>query len=453
MKETKIALIGRPNVGKSALFNRIIQKRMAIVDEMEGVTRDRMYAKVEAFGHCFELIDTGGIDTTARLPFAEEVKYQAEVAIEEASSLIMVVDGRAGITTLDEKIAHLLLRSKKPIILAINKIDNEHHTTSIFPFYALGITNMLPISAIHGIHIAELLENVLVSCPKTRKEKKHEGIKVAIIGKPNIGKSTMINTLLNQKRCIVSPIAGTTRDAIDVKLSYQEESFIFIDTAGIRKKRSEQVDHFAYIRCEEAIDRADLSLLMIDAREGITIQEKRMTRIIEKKGKGCLIFCNKWDLIKNFRMEHCKQGLESDASFLNHCPKLFGSALNGHNVTHVFSYIKEIDRHLKQRISTSQLNQFVEKTIQKVHPPLSKRGKRLRIYYMAQIDNYPPRFVLFVNNPHLLTENYKKYLIRQFRTTYHFTGVPLFFYLKGKRTLENTTYSSSPKMDVVFDEE
>ena len=456
MKKTKIALIGRPNVGKSALFNRIARKRIAIVDEMEGVTRDRLYAEAEAFGRGFEIIDTGGIDKSSSIPFAEEVRIQAEIAMEEADSLIMVVDSRVGLTTLDESVAHLLLRSGKPVVLAVNKVDNDQNEAPVTPFYALGIKTVLPVSATHGSNVAELLELALAPCSEEKEEETSDGIKVAIIGRPNVGKSTMINTLLDEERCVVSPIAGTTRDAIDVTVEYESETFTFIDTAGIRRKKSEHevVDKFASIRCERAIDRADVCILMIDAEDGMTTQEKRIARMVEKKGKGCLLFCNKWDLVKGFRMEHCKKSLEIEASFLNYCPKLFGSALMGRNLIEIFPYIREIYSHLQKRISTGQLNKFVEKAMQKVHPPMLK-GKRLRIYYMAQVDSHPPRFVFFVNNPDFLAETYKKYLVNQFRITYKFTGVPLVFYLKGKKRQEKKAAPQEPAFleeDLLFAE-
>ncbi|MBF5059591.1 ribosome biogenesis GTPase Der [Candidatus Neptunochlamydia vexilliferae] len=429
----KIALIGRPNVGKSALFNRIAKRRIAIVDEMEGVTRDRLYAEAELFGRSFEIIDTGGIDEGSEIPFAEEVKMQAEIAIEEADSLIMVVDSRVGLTALDEHVAHLLLRSGKPLVLAVNKVDNEDESV-LAPFYALGVEQVLPVSAIQGNNIAEMLELALDPCPEVEKEEEAKGTKVAIIGRPNVGKSTLINTLLDEARCVVSPIAGTTRDSIDVSVEWNEETFTFIDTAGIRRKKSEPevVDKFAAIRTDRAIERADVCILMLDSQEGMTSQEKRILNRIEEKGKGCILFFNKWDLVKGFRMEHCKKGIEMEASFASYCPTLFGSAKTGRKLDDLFPLIGEVSHYRAMRISTGQLNKFIEGAIHKVHPPMIK-GKRLRIYYMAQVDSNPPRFVFFVNHPDLLDDAYKRYLINQFREAYRYTGVPLTFYLKGKK--------------------
>jgi GTP-binding protein len=420
-------------VGKSALFNRIAKKRIAIVDEMEGVTRDRLYAEADLFGRPFEIIDTGGIDESSTIPFAEEVKLQAKVAIEEADSLIMVVDSRVGLTNLDKNVAQILLKSGKPLTLAVNKMDNEDPSI-LAPFYALGIERMIPVSAIQGNNIVEMLQIALEPCPIVDGEDDAKGIKVAIVGRPNVGKSTLINTLLDESRCVVSPIAGTTRDSIDVVVEFEGETFTFIDTAGIRRKKSEPevVDKFAAIRTERAIERADVCIFMLDSQEGMTSQEKRIANSIEAKGKGCIIFLNKWDLVKGFRMEHCKKSLEIEASFINYCPTLFGSALTGRKIDELFPLIREVYENLTKRISTGQLNKFIERVMHKVHPPML-RGKRLRIYYMAQVDSAPPRFVFFVNQIDLLGDTYKKYLINQFRKTYQYTGVPLTFYLKGKK--------------------
>ncbi len=449
--KTKIVLMGRPNVGKSALFNRITKKRIAIVDEMEGVTRDRLYAEADLFGRPFEIIDTGGIDESSTIPFAEEVEFQAKIAIEEADSLIMVVDSRIGLTSLDENVAQILLRSGKPLTLAVNKMDNEDSSV-LAPFYRLGIKRMVPVSAIQGNNIVELLQAALEPCPIVDVEDRaNKGIKVAIVGRPNVGKSTLVNTLLGESRCVVSPIAGTTQDSIDVAVEFEGEVFTFIDTAGIRRKKSEPevVDKFAAIRTERAIKRADVCIFMLDSQEGMTSQEKKIANSIEAKGKGCIIFLNKWDLVKGFRMEHCKKSLEIEACFINYCPTLFGSALTGRKIDELFPLIRVVYENLTKRISTGQLNKFIEQVMRKAHPPMLK-GKRLRIYYMAQVDSAPPRFVFFVNQIDLLGDTYKKYLINQFRKAYQYTGVPLTFYLKGKKRQDK---KKSSQAEVSFLEE
>lgn len=434
-KLLKLAIVGRPNVGKSALFNRICKKKIAIVDEAEGITRDRLYAKADLFGLPFEVIDTGGIDPKSKAQFNDQVKRQAEIAIEEADTIVMVVDSKTGITELDKDLARILLKTKKPLCLAVNKIDDLSKEAFVHEFYSLGIKKVIAVSAAQNWHIAELLEAAFENA-KNEIEIQEETppIKVALVGRPNVGKSSLINYLLNEERCIVSPIPGTTRDSIDASFVQGETSYTLIDTAGIRRKHAEHevVDKFAAIRTERAIERADVCLLMLDAQSGITTQEKKIANTIEAEGKGCILLFNKWDLVKGFRMEHCLQGIEEEVPFLKHCPKVFISAKTGRNIDKIFAIINQVYSDSKQRVPTHQLNKFVGDSMQRVHPPMIM-GKRLRIYYMAQVGIQPPTFVLFVNIPALMTEAYKKYLYNQFREKYGFTGVPILFYLKGKK--------------------
>lgn len=430
----KIAIVGRPNVGKSALFNRICNKKIAIVDEAEGITRDRLYSESEFFGTPFQVIDTGGIDPRSKGLFNEHIKRQAEIAIEEADSIIMVVDAHAGITTLDSEVARILLRTKKPVCLAVNKIDNLDQHNLIYNFQSLGIKNIVGVSATQSWHIAELLEAALSKLEKKEESDPYpNSIKICIVGRPNVGKSSLVNYLLNEERCIVSPIPGTTRDSIDVPFEHEGSLYTLIDTAGIRRKHSEHevVDKFAAIRTRRAIERADVCLLMMDAQQGMTLQEKKIANIIEEEGKGCILLFNKWDLVKGFRMEHCLQSIEEDAAFLKHCPKIFMSATSGRNVDKIFALVKQVNADAEKRIPTHELNKFIGSCLQKNHPPMIT-GKRLRIYYMAQVQVRPPRFILFVNYPDLMIESYKKYLYNQFRETYGFTGVPILMNLKGK---------------------
>lgn len=430
----KLAIVGRPNVGKSALFNRICNRKIAIVDEAEGVTRDRLYADGDLFGFKFQVIDTGGIDARSQALFNEEIKRQAEIAIEEADSIILVVDSQVGITELDREVAKILLRTRKPLCLAVNKIDDLSQENRVYDFQSLGITNKVAVSASHGLHIAELLETAFKDFDKSQPEDEgSNAIKVTIVGRPNVGKSSLVNYLLNEERCIVSPIPGTTRDSIDISFLHEEQLYTLIDTAGIRRKRAEHevVDKFAAIRTQRAIERTDICLLMLDAQQGLTTQEKKIANMIEEAGKGCILLFNKWDLVKGFRMEHCLQGIEEEAHFLKHCPKVFMSAQTGRNVDKIFPIIQQIHKESQHRITTHQLNKFIVSCMQKIHPPMIQ-GKRLRIYYMAQVDIKPPTFVLFINYPNLLTEAYKKYLYNQFREVYGFTGLPIIFHLKGK---------------------
>lgn len=430
----KLAIVGRPNVGKSALFNRICKKKIAIVDEAEGITRDRIYTETEFFGFPFTLIDTGGIDPHSKAPFNEEIKRQAEIAIEEADSIVMVVDSRIGITELDAQIANILKKTDKPLCLAVNKIDDLYHESLLHQFYPLGIKKMISVSAVQGLHIAELLEAAFDRFPCPEPVEPNPATKIAIIGRPNVGKSTLINFLLDDNRCIVSPIAGTTRDSIDIDLEWEGKSYTLIDTAGIRRKHaeSEVVDKFASIRTTRAIERTDVCVLVLDATQGITSQEKQIANTIEEAGKGCVILLNKWDLVKGFRMEHCLKGIHESVPFLAHCPILFGSAKTGRNIEKLLSHVEEVHQASKLRIPTPQLNKFIESSMQKNHPPMLK-GKRLRIYYMVQIETQPPSFLLFVNHAQLMMETYKKYLFNQFRDTFGFTGNPIMFTLKSKK--------------------
>ncbi len=437
-KLLKVAIVGRPNVGKSALFNRICKKNIAIVDEAEGITRDRIYADADFFSLPFQLIDTGGIDARSKAQFNEHIKRQAEIAIEEADSLIMVVDVHTGPTQLDKEIADILHRTKKPVCLAVNKIDNISQAHMMYDFQNLGISKMIPVSAAQGWHIAELLEAAFERLDRKQvAETESNEIQLAIVGRPNVGKSSLVNYLLDTERCIVSPIPGTTRDSIDIPFEHNGVAYNLIDTAGIRRKHAEHevVDKFAAIRTQRAIERADICLLMLDAQQGITREEKKIANMIEESGKGCILLFNKWDLVKGFRMEHCMQGIEEEVPFLKHCPKLFMSALTGRNVDQIFALAQQVQEDSQKRITTHQLNKFIGLCLQKNHPPMLQ-GKRLRIYYMAQVGIKPPTFVVFVNYPNLMVESYKKYIYNQFREAYGFAGLPIQIYLRGKKRQE-----------------
>lgn len=423
-----VALVGRPNVGKSALFNRITGKRKAIVEDVEGVTRDRLYETVDIFGHSIRFVDTGGIDNQNTIAFCKEIRMQAEIAIKEADALILVVDGTVGITVADEEIAKKLIRQDKPVFVAVNKVDSESQEGLGGEFYSLGFSHIFPVSAIHGIGVADLLEAVMQGAGDI--EEQEEGLpKIAVIGRPNVGKSTLMNYLLNEERCVVSDIPGTTRDAIDIEMG----GCIFIDTAGIRKKKAEKesVEKYAAIRSEDAIERCDVCILMIDAREGLTSHEKLVLSTIEEKGKGCIIFLNKWDAVQEMRMEHAEMALREAHPFITHMPIIIGSAKTGRNVDKLFPYIFEVYENMTKRITTGQLNAFIEKAVQLNHPP-AIQGKRLRIYYLTQVSISPPHFVLFVNDKDLFVESYRRYLLNQFRLEYHYTGCPIRFRVKDK---------------------
>lgn len=430
----KIAIIGRPNVGKSALFNRLLKKRIAIVDEMEGVTRDRLYATSEFESHPYILIDTAGIQLDDYNPLNQEILEQSREAIIEADFCILVVDGRIGITEMDQAIANLLRQYNKPMCLAVNKIDDEHldHLTSAF--YKLGIDKMVGVSASHGRHLYELLEFVFEDIDlEGRGDIAEKKPTLSIVGRTNVGKSTLINQLVGQKRCVVSPEAATTRDAIEIELTHEDQSYLLIDTAGIRRKQKETevVEKFASIRTFEAIDRSDVCLFLMSAEDGMTAQEKKLLSEIYKRGKSCILIVNKWDLATGYRMEHSRAALIQECPFLEIYPILFISALTGRNVSKIFTTLKEVFENRYRRIETSALNKFIEKAQQNAPPPMVK-GKRLRVYYMTQIKSSPPSFLFFVNKQSLLTVTYKRYLINQIRETFNFFGSPVQFFLKSK---------------------
>lgn len=429
----KIAIVGRPNVGKSALFNALCGQRLAIVDEAEGVTRDRLYCDLTWKGWHIELIDTGGIDPHAKLPFNEQVRRQAEIAIEEADILIQVVDGAIGPTPLDRQVASVLQKTTKPLVLAVNKIDSPAQQGLLPPFYGLGIEKVIGVSAVHRAKLSDLLWLALDETPKSEESPESRGPRVAVVGRPNVGKSTLVNAICGEDRCIVGDEAGTTRDAIDVPIEMDGKPYVMVDTAGIRRKKSEKevVDKFAAIRTELAVERSDVCLLMLDAREGITAQEKRIAQMIEESGKGCVLLFNKWDLVKGFRMEHCMKAIREEVPFLGHCPTIFMSAQTGRNLDKVFAAIDQVVAAAHQRISTGQLNRFLELAVKRQSPPMIL-GKRLKIYYLTQVGKVPPKFVIFVNKPDLMTDTYKKYLINRFRESFDFAGCPLVFYLRGK---------------------
>lgn len=443
MSPIKLAIVGRPNVGKSALFNRLCGKKIAIVDEAEGITRDRLYAEAEFFGNPFCIIDTGGIDPRASYTYNDQVKRQAEIAIEEADTLVLVVDANIGITTLDQEIAAILLKTNKPVCLAVNKVDTLDQEHLIHQFHSLGIKDVIGVSAVQGLHMAELLEAAFQDITFPEEEEQDDTIKIAIVGRPNTGKSTLINTFLNEERCIASPIAGTTRDSIDIVFEYNNQKYTLIDTAGIRNKHAEHevVDKFAAIRTKRAIERCDVCVFMLDTQEGLTTHEKQIATDIETAQKSCLLFFNKWDLIKGVRMEHCLHSLREEARFLAHCPVIFGSALTTRNVDKILPTVNQIFTASRVRIGTHDLNKFIENCLIRNHPPMIN-GKRLRIYYMTQVTTQPPRFVLFINHSDLMTKTYQRYIYNQLRDKYNFEGSPISITLKDKRKIAKSKKST-----------
>ncbi len=431
----KIALVGRPNVGKSALFNRLLKKRIAIVDEMEGVTRDRIYGEGEFEAESYILIDTAGIETTDHSQLNIDILNQSKLAIEEADFCIFVVDAQIGITRMDQEIAKILRQKKKPVCLAVNKIDIDQHEDMIYPFYALGFENCLGVSAEHGRNIYELMEIAFQNLPEISLDEDPALDKetISIVGRTNVGKSTLMNYLSKQPRCVVSPIAGTTRDAIEVEIDFEDKSYVFIDTAGIRRKNKEKVvvEKFAHIRTFGAIEKSEICLFLIDAQEGLTAQEKKFLSEIYEQGKSCIVVVNKWDLAQGFRMEHAHQALIKDSPFLAIYPVVFISAQTGRNIEKLFPLIKQVSECRNRKIETSALNRFILDAVQKCSPPMVL-GKRLRVYYMTQIKAGPPCFLFFVNSSTLLTPTYKRYLLNQMRQAFDFTATPIKFFLRSK---------------------
>lgn len=442
MKKIKLALVGRPNVGKSALFNRITKKNISIVHEEEGITRDRLYSDADFFGKSFEVIDTAGMDPDSTKIFNDEILFQTQIAIGEADILVMVVDSQIGATKLDSDVASLLRKAKKQIVLAVNKVDNyEMEDELLKPFASLGFKDMIGVSATQNYHIAELLDLSFkdISFPDEEEiAEERLSHKIALVGRTNVGKSTLINFLLDESRSVVSPVPGTTRDSIDEEMTYNGKLYTLIDTAGFRRrhKESEPVDKFARIRTEKTIERSDICILIIDAQEGFTTQDKKIASLIYEERKGCIIFVNKWDLVKGFRMEHCVRAIKQECHFAEHYPIVFGSAKSGRNIDSLLSEIEKVLENHQRKISTSALNKFIEKSMQKYHPPMIK-GKRLRIYYLTQKDVSPPRFILFINHKDLIAKGYVRYLSNQMREAFDLKGVSLVLEMRDKSNFEN----------------
>jgi GTPase len=446
----KIAIIGRPNVGKSTLFNKICKRKTAIVAEEEGVTRDRIYVDVNYDNKKFTLIDTAGIDPKSDRIFNNEVIEQAKLAIVEADVVVMVVDSRCDITDLDDDIAKVLRSSKKPIILAVNKIDNPNNENDVFKFVSLGIDEMIAVSAIQNFNVALLVEKAILKS-KTPLDEKDQNLeqmpRVSIIGRPNVGKSTILNYLLNEKRSVVSDVAGTTRDNVDARVTYNKKEYLFIDTAGIRRKNKEKciLEKFAFVRTKRAIDNADVCLLVVDAKEGITAQEKKIFQAIEEEGKGCIILVNKWDLVTGFRMEECIKSIHKVVPSFSHFPIIFTEAINGRNLDEIlFVLINQVFNARKQKVTTGVLNKFVENALKAYTPPAIS-GKRLKIYYMVQKDSKPPTFKLFVNSTKIFAPSYKRYLLNRLRDTYGFIGAPIRLEISGKSKASNPYIGNTDK--------
>lgn len=426
-----VAVVGRPNVGKSTLFNKLVGKRLSIVDDTPGVTRDRIYSRCEWLGREFMLIDTGGIEPKTDDVILAQMREQAMLAIESADCIIFVTDITTGVTANDADVAAMLTKSGKPVVLAVNKDDSVGEPPpEFYEFYNLGLGDPIAVSAVHGHGTGDLLEAVFEKMPPEEAEPYDEdAIKVAVIGKPNVGKSSLVNFLTGTERSIVSDIAGTTRDAIDSEVVRGEDKYIFIDTAGMRKKAkvTENVEHFSVLRALMAVDRADVCVVMIDATVGFTEQDSKVAGYAHDKGKPCVIAVNKWDAVEDKTdktMNEMKKKLEVDFSFMSYAPFVFISAKTGQRVDKMFTLIKEVYEQDSRRISTSVLNDMLNYATSRVQPP-SDKGKRLKIYYMTQASTNPPNFVIFCNSKELFHYSYQRYIENQIRETFGLDKTPI----------------------------
>ena len=432
-----VAVVGRPNVGKSTLFNKIVGKRVSIVADTPGVTRDRIYADAEWSGKQFKLVDTGGIEPSTDSEILSLMRSQADIAIETADVIIFVVNVKEGMTAADRDVAVMLRKSGKPVVLACNKCDSPGQPPlEMYDFYNLALGDPIPVSSVHGMGFGDLLDAVTESFDETMYASEDEDIiKIAVVGKPNAGKSSFVNKVLGENRLIVSPVAGTTRDSIDTVVKYNDESFLIIDTAGMRKrgKVEEDIERYSVIRALSSIDRADVCMLMIDASEGVTEQDTKIAGYIHENGKACLVAVNKWDLIeKNTKtMNDFRMDVQEKLGFMLYAPIVFISALTGQRIDKVFEMAKYVHNQSAMRISTGMLNDVVNDATARVQPP-SDKGKRLKIYYLTQTGIKPPTFVLFVNDKKLAHFSYIRYLENQLRTTFGFEGSAIKFILREK---------------------
>lgn len=427
-----VALVGRPNVGKSTLFNKLVGSKISIIEDTPGVTRDRIYSEVSYKNYRFHLIDTGGIDVSQEL-FNSEIKVQASIAIEEADVVVFIVDGKEGITTNDIVVRDMLRKTDKKVIVAINKIDNKSSQEHMYDFYELGFDAYIPISAEHNTGIYELLDEITRDFKVYQEEDQDDRLKFCIIGRSNVGKSSLINALLNEERVIVSNEAGTTRDAIDSVMKYNGEEFVLIDTAGMRKKGKvfESVEKYSLLRSLKAIDRSDLCLLVINAEEGIIEHDKHIAGYALEKGKGIIIVVNKWDTVENPNISEYTQLVRSEFQFLSYAPIVFLSALTKKRIHTLMPEILKVSENIKREIKTSVLNEVIQDAYALNLPP-SYKGKRLKIYFANQAGTKPPRFVFQVNNKGLVHFSYERYLENKLRENFELEGTPITIQFKNK---------------------
>jgi GTPase len=454
MPKPIVALVGRPNVGKSTLFNRLVGERMAIVHDTPGTTRDRLFGEAEWNGRAFHVVDTGGIDPThgGRTPlsigsadFISEIKQQAKVAIEEADAVLFVNDGETGVTAADLEVADILRRSQKkledgtfwpPIFVIANKAESKDRRDAAPQFYELGLGEPYAVSALHGTGTGDLLDALVESFPPQAAEEEDDSIKIAIVGKPNAGKSSLLNKLVGEERAIVSPIPGTTRDATDTQIVFDDLPVTLIDTAGIRKRGKIEpgVEQFSVLRSFKAIERADVALLMIDATTGITSQDAHIAGFILEEWKSCVVIVNKWDIVEKdaFTMEEYTRKIRADLNFMDYVPLLFISAKTGQRVDQVLPMALRVQEERLARLTTSKINEVIHKA-QDAHPHPSHAGRQLKMFYGTQVRSDPPTFMIYVNDPKLMHFSYLRYLENQIREEYGFLGTPIRIVTKGRR--------------------
>ncbi len=430
MSRPVVAIVGRPNVGKSMLFNRLAGQRLSIVEDTPGVTRDRLYAECEWGGRKFDIIDTGGIEPVTDDEMLLFMREQAMLAIDSADVIILVTDIRTGVTAADKDVANMLLRSSKPVVLAVNKMDSTGPTDpDIYEFYSLGLGDPVAVSAVHGHGTGDILDECVKRFPPPAEgEGEDDRIRVAVIGKPNVGKSSLINLVLGEKRVIVSDIAGTTRDAVDTPFENEYGKYMFIDTAGIRRqsKVNDRVERFSVMRAQLAIERAEVCLIMIDAREGVTEQDTKIAGLAHGAGKASIIVVNKWDLIDKDgkTMDAMRKDVYRELSFMTYAPVLFISALTGQRTQRLFELINFVDEQSTMRITTGMLNSTLADAQERMQPPTDK-GRRLKIYYMTQTGVRPPNFVVFCNDRELFHFSYQRYLENRIRAVFGLEGTPI----------------------------
>lgn len=437
MAKPVLAIVGRPNVGKSTFFNKLVGERKAIVEDTPGVTRDRIYGEAEWNGREFAVIDTGGIEASTDDPILSQMRDQAVTAMDMADLILFMVDGKDGVTTADSDVATMLRRTGKPVILVVNKVDDmKKGADNLYDFYELGLGEPIPISSVNMLNIGDLLDEIVKGFPDEIYDDTDDTIKLAIIGKPNVGKSSMVNALTKENRVIVSPIAGTTRDSIDTPFEYNGREYTLIDTAGLRRKSkvSDNIEKYSVVRAVAAIERCDICVLMIDAVEGLTEQDKKIAGIAHEAGKGMLIVVNKWDLVQKETntMRDYERKIKAELLFASYAPVLFTSAVNSQRIYDVIEKAAKIAEIRERRISTGKLNSVIEDAVMMKQPP-SDKGKRLKIYYAAQIGIKPPLFSFNINSRKLMHFSYSRYLENKLREAYDFEGTSIKFVFNEKR--------------------